>query len=99
MYLSSWDFPYKYMCDQIRFIELSNRKREMKFIIFGRWCSCNCSAVIMSSIQSHDNNDNLGILLQGEISCLSLFGVKGTEKVTLSTVENMVCLAFFFPMG
>ena len=53
----------------------------------------------MSSIQSHDNNDNLGILLQGEISCLSLFGVKGTEKVTLSTVENMVCLAFFFPMG
>ena len=36
--------------------------------------------VIMSSIQSHDNNDNLGIILQGEISCLSLFGVKGSEK-------------------
>ena len=37
--------------------------------------------VIMSSIHSHDNNDNLGIILQGEISCLSLFGVKGSEKV------------------
>ena len=37
--------------------------------------------VIMSSIQSHDHNDNLGIILQGEISCLSLFGVKGSEKV------------------
>ena len=35
----------------------------------------------MSSIHSHDNNDNLGIILQGEISCLSLFGVKGPEKV------------------
>ena len=33
--------------------------------------------LITSSIQSHDNNDNLGIILQGEISCLSLFGVKG----------------------
>ena len=39
------------------------------------------SLVIVSSIQSHDNNDNLGIILQGEISCLSLFGVKGSEKV------------------
>ena len=39
------------------------------------------SLVIMSSIHSHDNNDNLGIILQGEISCLSLFGVKGPEKV------------------
>ena len=37
--------------------------------------------LITSSIQSHDNNDNLGIILQGEISCLSLFGVKGSEKV------------------
>ena len=35
----------------------------------------------MSSIQSHDNNDNLGVILQGEISCLSLFGVKGSAKV------------------
>ena len=32
-------------------------------------------------LNSHDNNDNLGIILQGEISCLSLFGVKGSEKV------------------
>ena len=41
--------------------------------------------VIVSSIQSHhdDNNDNLGIILQGEISCLSLFGVKGLEKVNV----------------
>ena len=39
------------------------------------------SLVIMSSIQSHDNNDNLGIILQGEISCLSLFRVKDSEKV------------------
>ena len=39
------------------------------------------SLVIVSSIHSHDNNDNLGIILQGEISCLSLFGVKGSEKV------------------
>ena len=39
------------------------------------------SLVIVSSIQSHDNNDNLGIILQGEISCLSLFGVKGSGKV------------------
>ena len=36
--------------------------------------------LIMSSIQSHDDNDNLGIILQGEIICLSLFGVKGLEK-------------------
>ena len=50
----------------------------------------------MSSIHSHDNNDNLGIILQGEISCLSLFGVKGSEKVYVSTVENLVCLVFFF---
>ena len=37
--------------------------------------------VIMSSIHSHDDNDNFGIKLKGEISCLSLFGVKGSEKV------------------
>ena len=41
------------------------------------------SLVIVSSIQSHDNNDNLGIILQGEISCLSLFRVKGSEKVNV----------------
>ena len=41
------------------------------------------SLVIVSSIQSHDNNDNLGIILQGEISCLSLFGVKGSGKVNV----------------
>ena len=39
------------------------------------------SLVIMSSIHSHDNNNNLGIILQGKISFLSLFGVKGSEKV------------------
>ena len=54
------------------------------------------SLVIVSSIQSHDNNDNLGIILQGEISCLSLFGVKGLKKVNVYTVENLVCLSFFF---
>ena len=26
MYLSSRDFPYKYICDKIRFVELSDRK-------------------------------------------------------------------------
>ena len=39
--------------------------------------------VIVSSIQSQDNNDNLGMILQGEISCLSLFGVKGSGKVNV----------------
>ena len=34
-------------------------------------------------LNSHDNNDNLGIILQGEISCLSLFGVKGLERVNV----------------
>ena len=28
MYLSSWDFPHKNICDLIRFVELSNRKKE-----------------------------------------------------------------------
>ena len=28
MYLSSWDFPYKYICDKIRFIELIDRKKK-----------------------------------------------------------------------
>ena len=41
------------------------------------------SLVIVSSIQSHDNNDNFGIILQGEISYLSLFGAKGSEKVNV----------------
>ena len=34
-------------------------------------------------LNSHDNNDNLGIILQGEISCLSLFEVKGLERVNV----------------
>ena len=37
----------------------------------------------LSSIQSHNKNDNLGIILQGEIGCLSLFGVKGSGKVNV----------------
>ena len=28
MYLSSWDFPYKHICDKIRFVELSDRKKK-----------------------------------------------------------------------
>ena len=51
-------------------VEFVQRSRAFFFSLF-----------IMSSIQSHDNIDNLGIILQGEISCLSLFGVKGSEKV------------------
>ena len=39
--------------------------------------------VIMSSIQYHDKNNNLGIILQGENGCLSLFEVKGSGKVNV----------------
>ena len=39
--------------------------------------------MIASSIQYHDKNDNLGIILQGENGCLSLFEVKGSGKVNV----------------
>ena len=41
---------------------------------------------------------NLGMILQGEISSLSLFGVWGLEKVNVQIIENLVCLAFLFTL-
>ena len=51
-------------------------------VLARRICSTIKSFFFVSDhLNSHDNNDNLGIILQGEISCLSLFGVKSSEKV------------------
>ena len=41
---------------------------------------------------------NLGMIFQGEISSLSLFGVWGLEKVNVQIIENLVCLAFLFTL-
>ena len=49
-------------------------------------------------LYSYDNNDNLGIVLEGEMSGMSLFGVWGLEKVNVQTTENLVCLAFLFTL-
>ena len=49
-------------------------------------------------LYSYDNNDNLGIILEGEISCMSLFWVWGLEKVNVQMTENLVCLAFLFTL-
>ena len=54
-------------------------------VLARRICSTIKSFFFVSDhlLNSHDNNDNLGIILQGEISCLSLFGVKGLERVNV----------------
>ena len=159
---------------------MSNRKTEAKFIIFGRWCSCNfyavtytfpiCSPVLtcansckntlsakeiieaqwysrilnlytcipyclfltlytLTSIYMHILHTflcvltrricstiksffllviicsvlmtvmfNLEMILHGEISSSSLFGVWGLEKVDVQIIENLVCLAFLFTL-
>ena len=49
-------------------------------------------------LYSYDNNDNLEIILEGEISCMSLFWVWRLEKVNVQMTENLVCLAFLFTL-
>ena len=41
---------------------------------------------------------NLGMILQGEISSLSLFGVWELEIVDVQIIENLMCLAFLFTL-
>ena len=41
---------------------------------------------------------NLGMILQGWICSLSLYGVWGLEKVNVQIIENLVCLAFLFTL-
>ena len=54
-------------------------------VLARRICSTIKSFFFVSDhlLNSHDNNDNLGIIWQGEISCLSLFEVKGLERVNV----------------
>ena len=49
-------------------------------------------------LYSYDNHDNLEIILEGEISCMSLFWVWRLEKVNVQMTENLVCLAFLFTL-
>ena len=68
-------------------------------VLTGRICST-IRAFFVSDhfLYSYDNNDNLGIILEGEMSCMSLFGVRGLEKDNVQMTENLVCLAFLFTL-